>query len=75
MYTSIYIKEKNQKLRTVYPLHQPLKNMYIPVILLEHNVTVSICRLHDYNLACIVIRYITLSISIENVQLYHNQIL
>lgn len=50
MYTSIYIKEKNQKLRTVYPLHQPLKNMYIPVILLEHNVTVSICRLHDYNL-------------------------
>lgn len=44
------MKEKRQILRTMFPLPQPLKNMYILVNIVEHNVTVSLYGLQDYNL-------------------------
>lgn len=71
----IHMKEKRQILRTMFPLPQPLENMYILVNIVEHNglwvymdymTTTSLIIALVHTVACIV-RYITQSMFIEHV--------
>lgn len=71
----IHMKEKRQILRTMFPLPQPLENMYILVnivntmwlsVYMDYMTTTSLIIALVHTVACIV-RYITQSMFIENV--------